>query len=374
MGWKPALLKKTSIQMKNLIVLLLCLPVCTQLLAQEKTFTILGKVIDSASRQPLPGASAYCQNTTQGTVSNNQGLFYMRLPNGGYDLVVTYTGYEKRVFRISNNQQAADTLVVELAKEEKALSEVAVVGSTEDPDGLNKYGKFFTDNFIGTTSNGAMCRIQNPEALRFFFSKKRNRLKITAREDLIIKNFALGYTIRYQLDSFSYEYGTGISQYTGSPLYQEMDTTAEVKTVWMKNRAHTYLGSRLHFMRSMYDSSVTQQGFIVEKLEEDPKSVKGTIITDLYNDQDYVVDSGDVEVSWTGRYRISYKGVLPDKQFLLDYKLPANTRYQITVLDISNGFVIEKNGYFYEQYDVINTGYWAWKKLAELLPYDYQYQ
>ena len=360
--------------MKNWIVLLLFVPFCTHALAQEKMFVILGKVIDSTTRQPLQGASAYCQSTTYGTISNAQGLFYMKLPHGGYDLVVTYTGYDKRMFRISDNQKANDTLVVELVKEDKSLSEVAVVGSTEDPNGLEKYGKFFTDNFVGNTSNGALCQIQNPTALRFFYSKKRNRLKVTAREDLIIKNYALGYTIRYQLDSFSYDYGSGISQYTGSPLYQEIDTTADVKATWMRNRAHTYLGSRMHFMRSFYDSSLTKQGFIVEKLEDDPNSAKGTFITDLYNEQDYAVDSGDVVVNWSGRYRISYKNVLPDKQFLEDFKLPANTRYQITVLDISNGFIIERNGYFYEQYDVVNIGYWAWKKLAELLPYDYQYQ
>jgi hypothetical protein len=360
--------------MKNWIVLVICLPLCTQMLAQDKTFTVLGKVIDSASRQPLPGASAYCQHTTQGTVTNAQGLFFMRLPNGGYDLVVTYTGYEKRMYRLSGSQQATDTLVVELVKEEKAMTEVAVVGSAEDPDGLKKYGQFFNENFIGTTANGGQTQIQNPEALRFYFYKKRNRLKVTAREDLVIKNFALGYTIRYQLDSFSYDYGTKISQYTGSPLYQEMDTTEEVKAIWMKNRALTYLGSRMHFMRAFYDSSLTEEGFIVEKLGNDPKSVKGTVITDLYNEQDYAVDSGDVVVNWEGRYRISYKNVYPDKQFLKEYKLPENTRYQITVLDIANGFIIESNGYFYEQYEVINTGYWAWKKLAELLPYDYQYQ
>lgn len=321
----------------------------------------------------MSNASAYCQNTTQGTISNSAGLFYMRLPNGGYDLVITYTGYEKKMFRISNNQAAADTLVVELAKADQSLSEVAVVASTEDPDGLNKYGKFFTDNFIGNTAYAAQCKIENPEVLHFFYSKKRNRLKITAKEDVLIVNYALGYRLRYQLDSFSYDYGSGISQYTGSPLFQELDSTEEVKAAWKKNRAHTYLGSRLHFMRSFYDSSLAREGFIVEKLEDNPESVKGTIINDLYNPQDYVSDSGDVAVNWTGRYRISYKNVLPDKQFLEEYKLPANTRYQITVLDIANGFVIEKNGYFYEQYDVINTGYWAWKKLAEVLPYDYEY-
>ena len=360
--------------MKNLMFLLLSVTCSTVLLAQEKTFSVLGKVLDAETKQPLQGASAYCQNTTQGTISNSQGLFYMHLPNGGYDMVVTYTGYEKKVIRISNNQPLADTLLVELAKEDKSLTEVAVVGSTEDPDGLNKYGKFFSENFIGNTGYSNQVTIQNPEVLHFFYSKKRNRLKITAKEDVIILNYALGYKIRYQLDSFSYDYTSNITQYTGSPLFQEMDSTEEVKAQWKKNRAHTYLGSRLHFMRSFYDSSLAKQGFIVEKLNDDPQSVKGTFITDLYNAQDYVADSGDVEINWTGRYRISYGNVLPDKQFLEEYKLPPSTRFQITVLDIANGFVIEKNGYFYEQYDVINSGYWAWKKLAELLPYDYEYR
>jgi hypothetical protein len=47
---------------------------------------------------------------------------------------------------------------------------------------------------------------------------------------------------------------------------------------------------------------------------------------------------------------------------------------QVTLLEIADGFVIEQNGYFYEQYDVVNSGYWAWKKLAELLPYNYEYE
>jgi hypothetical protein len=341
--------------------------------SQEKTFVVLGKVIDSASRQPLAGASAFCQNTTQGTISNSEGLFFMRLPNGGYDLVVSYTGYEKRVVRISNNQ-SSDTILFELPKESKAMEEVAVVATNEVADGLAKYGRFFMDNFIGNTPNGAQCTIQNPEVLHFYFYKKRNRLKVTAKEDIVVNNYALGYKIRYQLDSFSYDYNTKISQYTGYPLFQEMDSTDQAKDTWNKNRARTYLGSRLHFMRSLYDSLVSEEGFIVEKLSDDTSNITGTIIANLYNSDDYVADSSDVTINWVGRYRISYKNVLPDKKFLQDFDLPSNTRYQITVLDISDGFVIEENGYFYEQYEVINTGYWAWKKLAELLPYDYEYQ
>ena len=360
--------------MKKTITALFLTIICTLAFAQQKEFIVLGKVIDSASRQPLNGASAFCQNTTHGTITNSEGLFFMRLPNGGYDLVISYTGYTKSILRISSNQQMTDTLIIELVKEDKALTEVAVVASNEVPDGLAKYGSFFTEHFIGTTPNASQCVIRNPEALRFFYTKKRNRLKVTAREELIITNYALGYIIRYQLDSFSYDYNTKMSQYTGAPFFQEIDSTEAATATWKKNRAKTYLGSRLHFMRSLYDSLAIEDGFIVEKMDDDPASVKGTIINNLYDGEQYVADSSDVTINWQGRYRISYKTVLPDKRFLQEFKLPANTRMQVTLLDIADGFVIEQNGYFYEQYDVVNTGYWAWKKLAELLPYDYEYE
>lgn len=342
--------------------------------SSAQQFSVLGRVIDSATKAPLAGASAFCPNTTYGSVSNAEGLFFLKLPAGGYDLVVSYTGYDRKVVRISDNQAAGDTLLFELPKQDKTMTEVAVVASNEVADGWNKYGKFFTDNFIGTSPNAANCVLRNPEALKFFYTKKRNRLKVTTKEDLIIDNPSLGYSIRYQLDSFSYDYNNNISQFTGYPLFTEIDTTQEVKKKYLINRARTYLGSRLHFMRSMYNSLVSEQGFIVEKLEDNPKNVNGTIITDLYNPEDYSNDSGDVVINWTGRYRISYKSVFPDKKYLEEFKMPSNLRYQITVLDIADGFIIERNGYFYEQYDVVNNGYWAWKKLGEALPYDYVYQ
>lgn len=343
--------------------------------SQDKQFSILGKVVDSASGQALAGASAFCQNTTYGTVSNADGNFFLRLPAGGYELVVSYTGYDKRVIRISNSQPLPDTLIVTLPQQDKSLTEVAVVATNEVADGWTKYGKFFVDNFIGTTPNAANCNIVNPEALHFYYTKKRNRLKVLAKEDLLIVNKALGYRIRYQLDSFSYDYNSKVSQYTGSPLFEEMDSTEEVKTQWIKNRARTYLGSRLHFMRSMFDSTVTEEGFMVEKMDDaDLKNTKGQELNNLYDSTIYSLDSGVVQVGWNGHYRVSYKKVFPDKQFIQEYKLPANSRLQVTLLDIDEGFVIEENGYFYPQYDVINSGYWAWKKVAEALPYDYIYE
>jgi hypothetical protein len=360
--------------MKNLIIIVLSFFLVSGATIAQKTFIVGGKVIDSATQQPLAGASVFAQNTTQGTTSNAEGIFAMRLPNGGYDLIISYTGYETKSIRISNTQPQGDSIIIAMTQVSKTLEEVAVVATNEVEDGWVRYGKFFFDNFIGTTPNAALCTIENPSVLRFFYTKnkKRHRLKVTAREDVMIKNDALGYTIRYQLDSFSYDYNSNISQYTGYPFFIERDSVAEVKEQWVKNRAKTYLGSRLHFMISLYDSIVNDEGFTVEKL--DPKGTKGTFITDLYDSSLYRVDSNTVEIDWDGHYRISYKSVFPDKKFLEEFKLPANSRMQVTLLDINDGFFIEENGYFYEQSDVVNTGYWAWKKIAESLPYDYEYE
>ena len=363
--------------MKNFLILLSFLGIAGLAHSQEKTFAILGKVVDSASRLPLSGASVFAQNTTQGTISNSEGKFFIRLPNGGYDLVISYTGYEKKVLRISHTQDLTDTVIIDLVQQDKAMTEVAVVASNEVADGWERFGKFFSDNFIGTTPNAEKTKIQNPEALKFYYTKnnKRHRLTVKSKEDLVILNHSLGYKIRYQLDSFNYDYNTNISQYTGYPLFEEIDTLREVKTNWLKNSARTYLGSRMHFMHSFYDSVLTEEGFVVEKLDDrNPRNIEGRVIDNVYDSSYYFKDSSMADINWKGRYRVSYKSVLPDKKFLDEFKLPAKTRAQVTILDIADGFVIEENGYFYEQYDVINTGYWAWKKLAELLPYDYVYE
>src|SRR5205085_1507341 len=104
--------------------------------------------------------------------------------------------------------------------------------------------------------------IKNKEILKFYFSKKRNRLKVMAPEPLLIENNSLGYNIKYALDSFTHEYATQVSLYTGNPLFEEMvpaNTDQQLK--WQKARQEAYKGSILHFMRSVYNKQLKEEGF-----------------------------------------------------------------------------------------------------------------
>jgi hypothetical protein len=337
--------------------------------SQEKTFPIDGQVIDVKSGLPLNGASVFCQNTTVGTLSKDDGSFHLRLANGGYDLIISYTGYETQTIRIGRDHRPADTLKVQLKAQDKSLEQAVVTGSTEVVDGWAKYGQFFLDNFIGTTPNAAQCVLENKDALKFYFYKKRNKLRVKATDMLVITNNALGYKIKYQLDSFVYYYDGSVGSYTGYPLFEVLQGSPDQEATWKQNRLYSYSGSRLHFIRSLYDSTLDDEGFVLELA--DSGSSKFIKLENPYDPQRYSRDSGDVEIDIQGRLRVSYTSQAPDKKYLIENKYPLATGVQISALDIVNGFVIEENGYFYDQADVTNIGYWSWKKLAELLPYDY---
>ncbi|HZZ76312.1 MAG TPA: carboxypeptidase-like regulatory domain-containing protein, partial [Puia sp.] len=133
--------------------------------SQDKAFYIHGKVVDEKTGSALSNASVFCQNTTTGTISNSEGLFSLRLNNGGYDLVISYTGYETQVLRVSNAMKDKDSLLIQMKEAEKAMAEVAVSGSFLVADGWTKYGQFFLDNFIGTTANAAQCTIENKDVI-----------------------------------------------------------------------------------------------------------------------------------------------------------------------------------------------------------------
>ncbi len=350
-------------------------------------WTITGTVLDSASREPLAAASVFCQNTTLGTATSKQGEFSLSLKPGAYDLIFSYTGYQTFTLRVT--EQPAGPIEILLIKEDKSLGEVVLRNSYEVSDGLEKYGSFFLNHFIGTTPNASLCTLENPGALKFYFYKKSNRLKVLATEPLRISNHSLGYQLQYQLDSFVYYYSSNNSIYRGYCLFTELDGTDSLKSAWAIARKKAYEGSRLHFMRSYYDSTLIEEGWMIDLLDE-KNTKKFNKVTNVYdsayfnfvlNEKDsigtdsmlYKIIAGppEIEIYYPRKVSITYSKASPEKEYLKKMNLPKGAPYQISYIDIKDWIAITESGYYYEQYNWINQGYWSWKNLAELLPYDY---
>lgn len=361
--------------MKKIIVLLVCLYISVIGFSQSY-FTVYGKVISSDTRLPLQGASVFAQNTTLGTATDAEGNFKLSLPDGGYNLVITFTGFQTETKRINNADANIRTVVYELSQKEKQMEEVAVVATSEVKDGWNKYGQFFTEKFIGQTTNSAFCTIKNKEAVKFYFSKKRNRLKVLATEPILIENRALGYNIQYSLDSFTHEYNTQVSLYTGYPLFEEMQASDnEEQTKWTKARQDVYQGSMLHFMRSLYNKTLQQQGFEVQFVVDVNEKETTLPLKDFYAALNYTKDDSTLLVEVMPnqpRVGIIYLKEKPAQAFINLYpEEPADFQFSTLTFLPKESIGIEQNGYYFEQNDIAISAYWTWDRIADQLPYNY---
>jgi hypothetical protein len=352
---------------KSILCFFLFIPAC--LFSQH--FIVSGKVTDSVSGEPLSFASVFCQNTTQGTATNKEGQFYLSLKEGGYDLIITYTGYKSQLIRISSEIKTTELLIA-MVKEEKSIEEVVIRSSNEVKDGWEKYGQFFLGNFIGTTPFASQCTLLNPEVLKFYYFRRTDKLKVMADSALLISNEALGYTIRYNLDSFLFHYKTDICSYTGFSFYEEKTGSTDSLLRWKKNREKAYYGSQLHFMHSYYDSTLIQDGFVIALLDAKDEK-KFNKISELYDTAWFnAVDSvSETDIYFPRRISITYIKRSPENEYLKKYKLPMDIGVQISYVDMKDIITIKQNGYYYNQQDWINYGYWSWKNIADQVPYDY---
>jgi hypothetical protein len=332
---------------------------------------VTGKITDAETKLPLEGASVFAQNTTKGTVTDKEGAFRLYLTKGGYELIVSFTGYASRTI---NFEAVADReFNLELQKADNSLSEVVIRSSNEVPDGWEKYGRFFIEHFFGTTPSADSTVLQNPEVLKFFYYKRTDRLKVLATEPLQVQNKALGYSMRYELDSFVHRYATDLSSYRGNCLYTAMEGSAEQQQLWKAAREKAYNGSRLHFLRAYYDSTLKQEGFTVDLLSSTTAN-KFDRPENPYDSSYYFFNdsTADAELWFPVKASITYTKKAPEKEYLQQYGLPLDVRSQISYVDLTDVILIKPNGYFLDQRSWMNQGYWSWKNLADQLPYDYE--
>jgi len=364
-----------SPMLKFLTLLFLSLTISTVVWSQSTYYTITGIVKDGAGKTPLQGASVYAENTTLGTATDAYGKFYLSLPNGGYNLIVSFTGYNTTDIRVSNTT-ATTPLEIELSIKEKAMQEVAIVSNNEVKNGWDKYGKFFLDEFIGTTPQAAACSVKNPETLKFYYSKRKNRLKVLAAEPLLIENNALGYTIKYELDSFVHEYNATATIYTGYPLFEEMiapDTVIAAK--WQKAREDVYYGSPLHFMRSLYRQQLKEDGFELQWLKKIDDKDSMITVNDYYSSLGSSFSDDRLLLYLKPQEKIAgilYKDAEPDAAYLKEnVDAPALFQFSTFRFLSDEKLTVESNGFYFDPNEVSIADYWEWCKMANTLPFDY---
>lgn len=403
------------IRLPAIFLLLLIPPV---ILAQR---VISGTVLNKATGDAIAGCSVFISNTSGGTTTNSQGYFELtNVPQGKHDLVVSCVGYQTQVFEFAD-EYLPMVLKVELMIKAQELPNITLEAFEEG--GWDKWGKVFTDNFIGYTSNAQRTIIRNKEVIRFRFFKRSNRLIAYADEPLRIENKALGYTITYQLVDFEVDFKNSKSIFAGYSLFAE---TGAARKAWQRRRQQTYEGSMMHFVRSLYAGQLLANGFEVRRMVQTPNTEKERVRV-LYKPTSIVktdrskgftqveikepdipddsikyyrevmrqpdrkqvfgkemVPEDSLIVKYEGVHKlfyfsnhlfITYKGEKEEPEYLQFIREGRKPGPQLSFLNLPElkGIWIEANGHYYNCIDLFSSGYWGWSdKIADSLPLDYE--
>ncbi|MCX2575600.1 carboxypeptidase-like regulatory domain-containing protein [Pedobacter sandarakinus] len=403
---------------KGLLAILLCVIMWGHSSAQG-TFSISGIVRDK--KDGLPGASIYLSGYKMATVADNDGRFKLsNLKPGSYNLLVQIVGYlpySKSV--IIEDQSVTVDLVL---KENVAQLDEVIIRA--DPN-RQKYINQFKDFFIGKTPNALQCKILNPQVLNVDFDVTKSTLTVSTTEFLIVENKALGYRLKYMLDHFEYNSRTRIIYYSGHPFFEELKASPAKKKKYIAAREIAYYGSAQHFFRSLYANRTKEEGFIINKMVKVPnpnrypeyvintnlekiktlpektgvRKTAGKIDTallafwtkqkemprtiDKFSRAEVLTDTlvhhfneNLKFVSYTDALLIQYT---KEKESLAYSKtgfwvfrpldVPEN---EISVANLmSEGVRFYENGGIYDSRSLLFEGYWAYEKIADLVPMDY---
>jgi hypothetical protein len=111
----------------RLLMLMLILSVSSY--AQQKKYTISGTVKEKSSGETLIGAIVKIKDAG-GTVTNEYGFFSITIPEGEYDLSVSYLGYDVYTLPVSLHQNITQNIV--MAEKGTQLGEVVITSVRED--------------------------------------------------------------------------------------------------------------------------------------------------------------------------------------------------------------------------------------------------
>ena len=385
--------------------------------AGAQTFSISGTVKDKQGA--LPGASIYLSNYKNATSTNSDGKFVLsNLKPGNYDVLVQMMGYQPYTRNVIISDKSVNIDII-LKDNTILLNEVVI---RTDPN-RERYLNMFKEFFIGKTPNAEKCKILNPGVLNIDYDGDARTLTVKSSDFLVIENKALGYKLRYMLQFFEYNYNTRIVYYAGLPTFEDLKGSKSKMRGWVKARETAYYGSTQQFFKSLYAGTSKEDGFIINKLikmpneQRPPDSVINKNIKKLAKSLKLITRLGSAEsdsMMYWSKVRdmpksiniLSRAEVLTDTLVRQEYKnlktmnfkdqlyviytkekesvdytnfsghsvsRPLDVpNYQISIINMLEGPVhFYENGGIYEPKSMLYEGFWAYEKIADMVPMDY---
>src|ERR1700744_3437762 len=311
-------------RLNRLLLLLFFLP----LAAFSQTTTISGKVTTSVSHEGIGKVSVFLSNSSYGTESAEDGSFTLTgVKPGQYDLVASSVGFQdfSQTILVGN---APISINIPLLPKVNQLRGVVIT----TPANWKKNWEEFRKAFIGTSENAKNCVVVNPHVVNMVNNSRRHILEAWSDDFLIMENKALGYRVKFLIDTFSNNGITGIISWQGKAVFQDLPGSTEQKKLWKLRRQQTYYGSSRDFYKSLYSGKLTEEGFVIKRLHRElnpERPQEGLILQKikLFRDREHY--NHDSLNYWIGKENLSkYYHEYLSKEPLQPYQVFTNTSKQ----------------------------------------------
>ncbi len=375
--------------------------------------SIIGRVTDAQEGFALQYANAFMGNTSLGVPTDANGYFRIdNVPNIRSELVVSFVGY--RPSRISFPfEDEQDTLDIRLIPQVTVLDPIDVPAPKLAKRFRKRLLKRFTTDFLGRSENAKNARILNPYVLDLYFlDDSTSNYRAVADDALVIENKATGYRVSYRMEEFKFE--NGLVTKKGQARFTELEPKSRRQSrKWDSARSKAYKGSEMHFLRSLLDDQLFEEGFRLNILRYDSTNFEYSsplnppdiseifTVTPTDNIFQYRLDINfDFEVTYQNefedvdyvkQFRTQSKGKkiryidrksrtsisLGNKRILTSHVSGIDPTsvplFQKSVIAFKKrSLVISYPGYFNDPNGVDYFGWWTWGGFSDVLPINYR--
>ncbi|RMF61980.1 MAG: carboxypeptidase-like regulatory domain-containing protein, partial [Calditrichaeota bacterium] len=357
---------------------------------QASNATISGHVFDGVTGDPIEDVNVFIAGTFLGSATDSAGFYLIKeVAPGDHDLVVAMAGYEPQELQLQILQPVAYIYDFRLKPKVYLAPEIEI--SASKPTGWQKDLDVFKKLFLGDSHNAQKCKLVNPEVLDFYHDDVRVLFFANAEHMLEIENRALGYRVNFLLEKFVAQ-GQKVV-FLGKTRFDELEPKNDKeRNRWRRNRRRTYNGSMRHFLKILATGGgdMSRAGF---KIMHTPDLLSDAESLELQEvEPSTLISPGRMEyerqLRFSGYLQITYEREKESKAFIYwrDRQNPAlvnKTRQdllasarpgkQTSWLKLNRRSVtIDTSGHLYDPMAVTTYGYWAWERVAELLPLEYR--
>lgn len=312
---------------------------------------VSGRVMDKTTREPIDYATIYINGSFVAVYTDKSGNFEIDIKgNTNIPLSVSALGYFSETI---SDIPAGKKLIIYLTPKIIQLNEVVVTADWKKRQRIKNL-KLFKRQFLGETFNATRCEIINESDIKFRYSDDSDTLKAISSKPVLIRNKALGYSVTYYLDGFSFCISDNLLDMKGNILFKEdLSKSGIQKKQYERRRKKAYSGSRMNFIRSVWADDLKSDGFKVnpEFKVLGYKEITGTEDT-LFKDD---------PVKFIKREGNNYRRIYIEHE-----SNPLGSGMTI----IKDFLLIKKNGYF-DGGGVIWEGDMGRGRIGDWLPFEY---